>query len=329
MRTGNLTEPIMKRSVYRQLNMEISGTAGAYGADCFGMGTDTDSETQRVCASCAPIPGISDPAEQVAALVRSLAAGSAEPEGIVIHGLLPLDCEESALQNDMKQIAAAAKRFGMQVWDVCIQVSDAVIRPQYILSGFGKKDRSDAVQSVLRPGQELVVTGYIGSAGTAALAQRYEQELRKRYPHTLIDRAKAFEKLVGAEEVARAISHFGPCVMHNLNQGGIFAGLWEMAERAGVGLEVDLKKIPVKQETIELCEYFDINPYCFYSGGALLVGTDQAEALTVYLTQKGIPAAVIGRVTDQRERVIRNGEDRRYLDRPQQEEWYRKLEETK
>lgn len=63
--------------------------------------------------------------------------------------------------------------------------------------------------------------------------------------------------------------------MHDLSQGGIFTALWEMAERAGVGLEVDLKRIPVKQETIELCEYFDINPYNLYSAGALLIGTDR------------------------------------------------------
>lgn len=325
MRTGNLAEPVLKRSVYRQLNMEISGTEGYYGADCVPMGEADGS----MCVSCGPIPGFGhDPAQQVTAAANALYAGEACPCGLMIHGMLPAEYEEASLQADMKQIAAAAKAHGMKVLDVCVQVLEAVARPQYILTGFGKKEKSGG-QSILQPGQELVVTKWIGLSGTAALAEKYEQELSSRYPLTLIDRAKEFRKLVGVEEEARAISHFGSCAMHNLTQGGIFTALWEMAERADVGLEVDLKKIPVKQETIEICEYFDINPYYFYSGGAMLVGTDRAEALIALLAQKGIAAAVIGRVTDSRERVILNGEDRRYLDRPQQEEWYRKLEETK
>ena len=34
MRIGNLAEPVLKRSVFRQLNMEITGACGHYGADC-------------------------------------------------------------------------------------------------------------------------------------------------------------------------------------------------------------------------------------------------------------------------------------------------------
>ena len=87
--------------------------------------------------------------------------------------------------------------------------------------------------------------------------------------------------------------------------------------------EKDLKKIPVKQETIEICEYYDINPYYLYSAGAMLAGTDNGEALVAELAAAGIPAVVIGRVTDGKDRIIRNGEDVRFLDRPKQDEWYR------
>jgi hydrogenase maturation factor len=179
-------------------------------------------------------------------------------------------------------------------------------------------------EALFQPGQELVMTKWIALAGTAMLAMDYEEELKSRYPFTLIDRAKEFEKLMAASGDARAITHFGTAPIHALGQGGVFGALWEMAECAGVGLEVDLKKIPVKQETIEICEYFDINPYELYSAGSFLVGTDRAEALIAELKNQGIEACVIGRVTGSRERVIRNGEDCRFLDRPKQEEWYRK-----
>ena len=44
---------------------------------------------------------------------------------------------------------------------------------------------------------------------------------------------------------------------------------------SGVGLEIDLKKIPIRQETIEICEFFDLNPYKLLSGEMCI--RDRAE----------------------------------------------------
>ncbi|MCD7746457.1 MAG: AIR synthase related protein [Lachnospiraceae bacterium] len=178
-------------------------------------------------------------------------------------------------------------------------------------------------QQELCPGQELVLTRRIALAGTAALVRAHEEALQQRFPFRLVDRARGFGQWMSVTEAARAVNHFGPYPMLALSQGGIFNALWEMAEQTGVGLEVDLKKIPIYQETVEICEYFDINPYYLYSAGALLIGTDRAEDLIAMLREKDIPACVIGRVTDKKDRVILNGENRRYLDRPKRDELWR------
>ena len=48
----------------------------------------------------------------------------------------------------------------------------------------------------------------------------------------------------------------GVRAMHDVTTGGIFGALWELAEASGVGLEIELKKIPIRQETVEICEFF-------------------------------------------------------------------------
>ena len=63
-------------------------------------------------------------------------------------------------------------------------------------------------------------------------------------------------------EAAVAVTS-GVSAMHDVTEGGIFGALWEMAEASGVGLEIDLKKIPIRQETVEVCEFFGVNPYLF------------------------------------------------------------------
>ena len=56
------------------------------------------------------------------------------------------------------------------------------------------------------------------------------------------------------------------------------------------------------------------------SGGSFLMLTENGEALADALNQKGIQAAVIGQLTDSNDKIIHNGEDMRYIDRPAPDE---------
>ena len=90
-----------------------------------------------------------------------------------------------------------------------------------------------------------------------------------------------------------------------------------------MGLDVDLKKIPIRQETVEVCEQFGLNPYLLMSSGAMLIGTEQGEILVRKLQEAGIPGTVIGQAVEGSSRILRNGEEIRYLDRPQSDELYK------
>ncbi len=172
----------------------------------------------------------------------------------------------------------------------------------------------------LRPGQELIVTRWIALAGTAKIAYAYEEELKKRYPASLVDAAKRFSDSGSTSEERQIAARFEDCALYALGESGILGALWETAEYARVGLEVDLRKIPIRQETVEICEYFDLNPYYLYSAGSLLIGTDHPSALIEVFAEAGIPAAVIGYVTSGRKRIVRNGAHTGYLNRPQPDE---------
>ena len=130
--------------------------------------------------------------------------------------------------------------------------------------------------------------------------------------------------------------------MMNASEGGIYAALWKLADKCGAGITVDLKKIPVRQETIEISNYFDFDPYMMESAGSLLMavpegrGEELVQALAdgslgagCNLNNNGkngqnsgktefrIPAAVIGKMTAGNDRVIINGDDRRFLTAPE------------
>ena len=170
--------------------------------------------------------------------------------------------------------------------------------------------------------QDIVVSKWIGLEGTAELARQCREKLRERFPARMIDEAAAFDKYLSVEPEAATAMKSGVCGMHGVSRGGIFAGLWEMAQEAGVGLEVDLRKIPVRQETIEICEVFGENPYELLSGGCLIMTARDGNALVMALEREEIPAVVIGRTTSGNDRVLYNQGHKRYLNKPKVEQIY-------
>jgi len=177
--------------------------------------------------------------------------------------------------------------------------------------------------SKLRPGMELVVTKWIALKGTVEIVAQKEALLLQKFPAALLRAAKSFVSCLDTETERKAAEEFGEMECFPLGEGGILAALWQMADAAGVGLSADLRKIPIRQETIEICEVFDINPYGLCSEGSLLIGTFQGYALAEKLNRMGIPAVVIGRTDDGAERVLYNQEIKRYIDKPAQDEIYK------
>ena len=170
--------------------------------------------------------------------------------------------------------------------------------------------------------QDIVVSKWIGLEGTVELVRQYREKLRERFPARMIDEAADFDEYLSVAPEAATAMKSGVCGMHGVSRGGIFAGLWEMAQEAGVGLEVDLRKIPVRQETIEICEFFGENPYELLSGGCLIMTARDGNALVTALEREEIPAVVIGRTTSGNDRVLYNQGNKRYLNKPKTDQIY-------
>lgn len=166
------------------------------------------------------------------------------------------------------------------------------------------------------PDQDIVLSKWIALEGTARLAKRHYEKLRERFPRRILDEAAAFDRYLPVEPEAATAMKSGVCGMREISRGGILAGLWEMAQEAGVGLEVNLREIPVRQETIEICEFFGENPYELLSGGCLLMTTTDGNGLVEALHREEIPAVRIGRTTKGNDRVLYNEGRKRFLNKP-------------
>ena len=147
-----------------------------------------------------------------------------------------------------------------------------------------------------------------------------EEELSKRFVPTFLNQIKELEPQLFSEKELEMAKKFGVSAMHQITSGGILAALWEIAESSNVGMEVDLKKMTIKQETVEVCEYYHLNPYQLTSVGSVLIFTDRGEEMVEKFAEEGIQASLLGRTTADTARVIVGGEEKRFLDRPAPDE---------
>lgn len=327
MKTGKASESVWKRSVGKQLpdkKQNILIGAGI-GNDCTAFCVN---EASAVLASIEPIaiPSRDAADRAVHAALNAIAAQGAEPTGILASLLLPAETQESELKQLVKGIAEAAEAAGTTVLEAKVHTVSAVNTPVLTVSALGTA-AIDTVKALQKdaPEQDVVCTKWIGLDATATLAVEKEEELLAKLPKDFIKKAQAYRELRSILPEAAAAGKSGAAAMYPAGEGGIFAALWELGERAGVGLEIDLKKIPVKQETIEICEILELNPYELASAGCLLLLTPDGFGLVRRLAEAGIAAAVIGKTTAGNDRVLYNGEETRYLEPAKPDELYRVL----
>ena len=260
--------------------------------------------------------------------VNELAAQGVHAGSAEIRIEIPADMDKSRMHSIRNHIAKAMEKletedFQLEELHIAGEKCAALRVPQIVITAAGETDQKERIADALltaRAGQDIVYAGWAGLEGMLRIIGEKEAELRERFTPAFIGQMKAYDsELCGLSKIAVADA-MGVSVIRQVSRGGILASLLDLAKDTELGLNLDLKKIAVRQETIEVCEHFRLNPYQLASGGSFLMLTENGEALADALNQKGIQAAVIGQLTDSNDKIIHNGEDIRYIDRPAPDE---------
>lgn len=177
----------------------------------------------------------------------------------------------------------------------------------------------------LRPGQDLVAAGFAGQAGCAAIAEAERQRLLTWFSAEYLDSIEPAEDRNTAKE-RRSLGFwagFGATEWEPAGEGGILAAIWNLSGAYETGVAFSLRRIPVRQETIEICERFELNPYRLYSAGCCLLTAENGGQMVEALAARQIPAQVIGRVNRGISREMKVQDDWGFLERPQPDEIYK------
>lgn len=360
MRIGKVKESILKRSVLRQLHSGDKTGCLAWGEDAgiFLMPEkqeflrdgqeneinqpeppDLTGQSASICVRVQinPVEGWTLAAQRaVYGAVNAVAAAGAVPKAMAMTVLMPTGTEEQQLKTLMKEFdrLCGQERITLIAGHTAVSPAVSTLVLSITAIGSGKTaspvlERSDrsvistASAMAVYGGMDLIMVGNAGREGAALLAFSREEQLKSRYAQFYIDTAKQLYEDAGLFKAANILWKCGAVKLHDIREGGVFGALWELADAGRVGLDIDLKAIPIRQHTIEICEFFGLNPYMLLSGGCLLAACFDGKKALYELHRHGIEAEIIGHTTDGNDRLIRYGTEVRFLEPPKADEIYK------
>lgn len=190
-------------------------------------------------------------------------------------------------------------------------------------------------QKIVHAEGSLIVTGHVASETLRQIYEQKKEEIRKRFPSFFIENmlnrlqkdAETVDQLKnerfgdGQSSLKSAAGwnleeQYGVLAARQIGGEGFFASLWHLLEEVDMGCEVQLDRVPIFQETIEICDLFDINPFEVPSGENLIIACRRGAELSWFLNTQGIANVLIGVLLPPPARRIEEGDHTRYLDKP-------------
>lgn len=180
------------------------------------------------------------------------------------------------------------------------EITEAVSHPVLVGQMMGISERDYFVSTGgAGPGDVLVQVGLVPVEGAAVLAIAAETDLGD-LPAGLLEAALNAVNDPGFSVVEPALlaAELGATAMHDPTEGGMTAGLHEMAVAAEVALSVDTESVLWFEPGLAVCEAVGADPWATLASGALLASfpRDLVDHAVDELAARGFEVAVIGSV---------------------------------
>ncbi|GAX59266.1 hydrogenase maturation factor [Candidatus Scalindua japonica] len=227
------------------------------------------------------------------------------PKWLLTSIFLPENKTDSALVKEIfYDIEKAAEELGIVVCGGHTEITQGLDRP--IVSGnmLGEVDKDNLVtNSRARAGDQIILTKGIAIEGMALLAREREKELSGKFGNLFVEKVGNFllDPGISVVKEAHIVNQVADIrAMHDPTEGGLAAGLRELASVSNTGVLVYEEKIRYLEETRILCSEYNLDPLGVIASGALLIvaGPDDKDAVISELVQNDIECSVIGKLTD-------------------------------
>ena len=324
MKAGKVSTELLQRFVYPHLGHRPDVLVHAHlGEDCAAI----DFGEWTAVLTTDPITGAKRHLGRYAVHVacNDLATTGAEPVALLLTLLLREGSTPDDLETVMGEAGSTAAGLGVEIVGGHTEVTPGIDHTIAVVTALGRARRGTVISAAgARPGDAVLLTKSAGVEGTAILATDLADQLRAALDDGVLERARAFLDRISVVPEGLAAARAGASAMHDVTEGGVLGGAWELAEAAGIGIEVRAEAIPVAPETQAICDVLSLDPLRLISSGSMLIATPDPAEMIAALAVAAIPAAVVGVMTARLRVLLRDGRPEPLLP-PERDELWRAL----
>jgi hydrogenase expression/formation protein HypE len=233
----------------------------------------------------------------VCGTVNDLAMSGARPLYLSLGLILEEGLSMETLWTIVQSIKAAADEAGVAIVTGDTKVVDKGKGDGIFINtaGIGAIDHDLAITpGSVEPGDAVIVNGDLGRHGMAVMAVREGLE----FESAIESDTAPLHNLVAALLEAGVAVH----CLRDLTRGGLASALNEIAQAAGLGIEIDESAVPVRDDVAAACEILGLDPLYVANEAkfvAFIPEKDKNKALEIMQANgQGRDAAVIGKVAD-------------------------------
>jgi len=256
---------------------------------------------------------------------NDIASSGVEPLGIMLTIMAPPNTTKEDLGYVMEEANRAAASINVEIIGGHTEITDAVNRMIISATAIGRQVKNKLVLSKgAKLGDAVFMTKHAGLEGVSIIARDLEEKLKDKVSYDIIKSAKDFSNNISVVKEGMLASSIGVNSMHDVTEGGIFGAIWELAEVSGLGIEVYEDNISIRNETLEICQLFSINPMRLISSGVMVmtIPQDMKNMLIEAFNKEGMDITEIGKIIE-KERTVLKGEKKIDLDPPGVDELYK------
>jgi len=272
-----------------------------------GIGEDAaviDMGDRYLIAKTDPITHVADEIGHYVVNINAndIAAMGGVPRWFLATVLVPENSSGTDIERIFRQISKSCTSLGISYCGGHTEVTTGVNNPVVIGQMLGEVPKTD-----LKPtsgalvGDDLIMTKQAAIEATSIIAIENSEHLTTHFSKDFIARAKEYLHDPGIsvlEDAATVSGYRDVHALHDPTEGGIATGIFELAHASGVGVEVHYESIPISEETLRLCDHYDIDPLGTFASGSLLIAAAPSITADIIriLNAKGIPATRIGKI---------------------------------
>lgn len=244
-----------------------------------------------------------------------------KPQYMQLEINIPIQFEEKRLGKIIRNFNDAALKRSITICQCRVYASE-IETPIVNITVLGTTENKLSCKNI-KPEMDVVMAGSIALGGTAVISAMNRDKLLEKFSNSFVADCIRLREHIDVKKAAMTAMAGGAVAMHHVSDGGVFSAIWELVSSVDLGITVNIPDIPVWQETVEVAEVFDINPYLLDGTGALLIVCHNGREMVDKLIESGICANVIGTITDSKDRIAINGDEIRYLEPPRGDEIYK------